>query len=274
MISRSASIALCVGIALGAATLAWAQPAPIAVYTFDDGTASNVVGNSALDGVPGSSVVFTPGGGLDGTGGAVFNRDGANSKIQVNLDLDVDQSPQLTWGAWVNRTGFDGLLQSILSIDNGGFDRSLYYDTRGGSTGYSAFNGSGVVFGAPAPLDTWTFVAAVYDQSTNQATLYVDGTSTPFATSWAPTGTTSHVFLWIGGNPSFPGEGFFGSIDNVFIFDAALTPEQIADVRTNGPFADGPTPIPTPTAAGAGLLTLSGMALWALRRARGNPQLI
>ena len=81
-------------------------------------------------------------------------------------------------------------------------------------------------------MNAWTHLAATYDGSTLR--FYVNGTQ---AASRAVTGgiTSSTNPLRIGGN-SVWGEWFNGSIDEVRIYNRALTPAQIS--------TDMNTPIP------------------------------
>jgi hypothetical protein len=82
---------------------------------------------------------------------------------------------------------------------------------------------------AGLPVNTWTHLAVTYDGQT--LTLYVNGAP---AGSKAQTGLvpTSAGVLRIGGNGIWP-EWFSGLIDNVRIYNRALTQAQIqSDMQT------------------------------------------
>jgi hypothetical protein len=97
---------------------------------------------------------------------------------------------------------------------------------------------------APLPLNSWSFVAATYDLTGGQ-TLYVDGTEVAHA---APSGplVTSDGPLRFGANFIF-GEYFLGMIDNVRIYDRALSQSEIESDMNLPIVAPTPTPSPIPS---------------------------
>jgi len=218
-----------------------------AFYTFE-GNTSDVTGNgfNAALGGGGANPTFT----ASGYEGQAMSFDGGDF-LTVTMNVNPSVMPQMTWGAWVN-VADNSPIQQVLSHDNAGYDRSLGIDWRGVTSAFSAFTGSYVVSnGGPAPLGTWTFLAAVYDNSTNSMALWVDATKVTTATAF---GSGWNSFR-IGSNPSF-GEHFNGRIDNVFVYDQALTDDQIGVIR-GGAGAIMPVPEPETYAlmlAGLGLL--------------------
>lgn len=226
----------------------------IGLYQFDDpsnlgkdtsGHANNATNNGGIFSASGYQ------------GGAV-SLDGRAAFLQVPINVDPSALPQMTWGAWVLPTATDPI-RAILSADNAGFDRDIDIDNRGGSTSYSTFTGAGVLASGVSPSTAnWTFVAAVYNQSANSMTFYVNGQSFNASTFFS----TSETFFDIGSNPTF-GQFFSGLVDNVFVYNQALTAAQVADIRANG-FSSG---VPEP--AGLALLGLGGAGLIALGRRRG-----
>src|SRR5208283_472041 len=138
-----------------------------------------------------------------------------------------------------------------------GYDRGINIDNRGGSTSWSAFTGNGVFGSGISPsTNGWTFLAAVYNQTTDSLVFYVDKNS--FSTSTNYDSDTAGYFD-IGYNPYF-GEYFTGYIDNVFVYNNALNPDQIATIRNNG----FPAAVPEPaslTLLGIGAISAIGYAL-------------
>jgi len=226
-----------------------------ALYTFE-GNFNDVSGNALHAVAGGVGPVFATG--FEGQG-ASFN--GLNDYLTVALDVNPSAMPAMTWGAWVAPTDASPIRQ-VLSHDNGGFDRSIGIDSRGAAgTGFAAFNGVGVsrVGGEPA-LGSWTFLAARYDQSSGAMTFWVNDASVSLTSNFG----SGNSFLRIASNPAFV-EYFAGSIDNVFIFDQALSDSQIASIRTGG--AAAVMAVPEPEVAA---LMLGGLAVvgWAARRRR------
>jgi hypothetical protein len=162
----------------------------------------------------------------------------------------------VTIGAWAN-ADTTGNLRTILSHDNGGFDRGLSVDNRGDGTGprYSGFTGSGVASAGPdpVPVDVWTFVSARY--FSGQLLLDVGTERVSFPADPGP----GLDITTIGKNPTF-NEFFDGQIDNVFIFNEFLSDERIDEIRQRGAAA-----IPEPAGLSALLI---GAALLVRRRAR------
>lgn len=246
---KSVCIAASAMLLLSGATQS-AQAGLIGLYQFDDasnlGKDTSGNNNDATD----HGATFTSSG---YQGGAAYF-DGA-SFLRAAIDANPSVLPQMTWGAWIKSdVGGTDPIRQVLSTDNGGYDRSLGIDNRGGGgTSLSAFTGSGVVGSGVAPSTSqWTFIAATYDQSINSMTLYVSSQSSTVTTSFG----SSQTFFDIGNNPQV-GEYFNGEIDNVFVYDQALTAGQIATVQSNGfPAA---TAVPEPSSFA--LLGLGGLGL-------------
>ena len=230
-----------------------ANAALIGLYQFND------AGNLGLDSSGNSNHATNSGATYNATGfqdGAV--RLNGSSWLRSPIDVSTAALPQLTWGAWVRPTTA-AAFQTVLSADNGNYDRQLSIDPRGGPVAWSAFTGTGVLNSAtPASTGDWTFLAAVYDQAASQLTFYVNGAVFSAATNFG----ASHGFFDIGHNPSY-GEFFSGLIDNVFVYDEALSAAQISDIRANG-FPSAPAEVPAPGMFG--LLSMAVLGMAGLRR--------
>ena len=207
----------------------------IGLYQFNDagnlGLDTSGNGNHATaTGGPG----FTASGFQDGG----LSLDGTNF-LRSPIDVNPGVLPQMTWGAWANPS-LTNFVRQVLSSDNAGFDRGLHIDSRIGGD-WATFHGGGIFDSGIAPSSgVFTFVAGVYDQGAGSMTFYVDGSSFAISTSFGG----SHPFFDIGHNPSF-GEFFVGTIDNVFVYDTALTPAEINTIRLNGFPAAAAVPEPS-----------------------------
>jgi hypothetical protein len=150
----------------------------------------------------------------------------------------------MTLEAWINPGVMSGWETVLLKERAGGLAYALYaHDGAPLAQGVAAPAGyvraqaaDRAVRGTAAIVPgTWTHIATTYD-GVNQR-LYVNGVlvntqpqSGPIAVTGAP--------LRIGGNNTFAGEFFQGLIDQVRVYNRALTgPEVLADMNEGGPTA-------------------------------------
>ena len=171
----------------------------------------------------------------EGYEGQAYYFNGTSAYLEVPLDISPDQYPRITIGVWAKPDSPDPR-QVLLSHDDGGFDRTLCIDDRGGGS-WSIFTGSGVAgVGINLPVDTtkWTFLAAGY---TNESSAYCglwascDSHSSGVYTGGQP--GAGKKSLRIGAHPW--GTDFFqGRLDNVFIFNRWLTDDELDYIREVG----------------------------------------
>jgi hypothetical protein len=219
------------------------SPALLGFYSFDD-EANPLKDDSGANRTLTAPVMpfHDPAGGIEG-GGVLFD---GSQRLAAPININPGPVPNLTMGAWVRTDVTEGL-HKIIGQDNGGWDRTLGLDNRGsdGSTHYTAFTGHDVYpvtepLAVPESNSAWTFVAAVYEQSRNLVTTYVDldvaSTNEPPLTGSASTTLGSgEATVGIGGiAPIGTGEPWIGSIDNVFFIAGALDAEQISELRNRG----------------------------------------
>ncbi len=166
--------------------------------------------------------------------GSGFSFNGADSWITIADAPSLDLSTGMTLEAWVYPTSLSGWRTVILKEIPGGLAYGLYaHDNAPNPASYvhltGATLGDGLAGPTQLPLNTWTHLAATYDGSTQR--LYVDGVqvaSEPLGGSMV----SSSDVLRIGGN-SVWGEHFSGVIDEVRVYNRALTAAEIqADRNT------------------------------------------
>ncbi len=167
------------------------------------------------------------------------------SFVDLPIDASATALPRLTWGAWVRPTAIAAEAnQEIFSTGNGGYDRALTIDHRGAPRPtWALFTGSGVHHSS-APLaeaNQWRFVAAVYDQAAQTATLYVEDPALNAGKGGLVVDRVDHAnigasrrFVRVGNHTGRYREPFAGEIDNVFLFADALTAEQLEQIRREG----------------------------------------
>lgn len=144
------------------------------------------------------------------------------TEIKVNTDINPVVMPELTVTFWA-KPDFDNKQMTIFSHDDGGFDRSMAIDSRGGGGWKWTAYCNSPIGAAKINKSKWSFVAIVFDQTKNKVLIFVDGKF------YEREGTDSGGLNYfnIGNNPSF-GDPYFGLLDDIKFFDVALSREQIS----------------------------------------------
>jgi len=177
----------------------------------------------------------------------VFN--GVNAWVTVADANPLDLTTGMTLEAWVNPTASGGgsWRNVIIKERPGGEVYNLYSNVDTNVPTVYVANTSGAVLDArgtsAVPLNTWTHLAATYDGTTLQ--LYVGGTLVGTRAIAGPM-VTSTGALRMGGN-SIWGEFFQGSVDEIRIYNRALSVTEI-QTDMNTPVGGSP-PDPPPTVA-------------------------
>ncbi len=166
----------------------------------------------------------------DGSSGNALNFDGVNDLVTVNDSASLDLSTGFTFEAWVKPASIKR--SSVVFKEQAGGSVYNLYAYEDADLWGSSFNdgvNEHVVSGAnPLPINQWTHLVSTYDGAKLQ--LYKNGV---LESSSAQSGTIkiSDGVLQIGGN-SVWGEYFQGYIDEVKIYNRALTQAEIvADMQ-------------------------------------------
>jgi PKD repeat protein len=221
------------------------QAAPIAISVLDP---SGLVASFAFDEGSGGSVSDSSGNGNNGTIAAaswgagkfgsalIFN--GTSSMVTIPDSPSLDLTTGMTLEAWVNPATLGGWRDIIYK---GPFDKYVLL----GSTPQAqtpgaggTFNGSALTGTGALPLNTWSHLAATYDRSVLR--LYVNGVQ---VASRAVTAAieVSDGPMTIGGDLDY-GQYWQGAIDNVRIYNRALTAAEIQTNMGSGSGAQRPSP--------------------------------
>jgi hypothetical protein len=158
--------------------------------------------------------------------GSALSFDGVNDWVAVADANSLDLTGALTLEAWVKPTTLGGWRTVLLKEQPGELVYALYAATSAGPPAGHVYVGGGEAdAGAPAalPLGVWTHLALSYDGS--QLRLYEDGNEVA-SRSLSGAIATSSGALRIGGNNVW-GEWFHGLIDEIRIYDHALTAGEI-----------------------------------------------
>jgi hypothetical protein len=238
-----------------------AQTGLVAAYGVNEGGGASATDTSGN----GHSGVITGSTWTAGKFGGALSFDGAADWVTINHTPLLALTSGMTLEAWVKASSVTNWRCVILKERSGGLSYGLYAGDTGGhpaafirSTGNSGdtdATGSAVL-----PLNTWVHVATTYDGATLRT--YVGGQQVA-ATSTTGAIETSTEPLRIGGN-SIWGEYFSGAIDEVRIYNRALTAAEIQTDMVTPVGVAAPTTFAlsgtiTPSAAGSGTtLSLSG----------------
>ena len=225
-------------------------------------------GNSSVGGFTATktdNVTFGTAGANSNTGtSATFN--GTSSVIQH--DWNAALNPQsFTLAMWAKSDGGAGAWHSPvtsrhdLNPDSQGY--LIYDNAPTGAWTFWSGNGTNagnwqVMDGPLAVIGEWEHIAISYDNATETKTLYVNGAEAVSANdSITPNDTTPFN---IGAGQDF-GDGFWfkGEIDDIGLWDGALSPAEIQVAMNDGVLA-----VPEPTVAG--LLALVASAAFLRRR--------
>ena len=219
------------------------------------GQTAGLVAAYGFNEVSGPTAIDASGNGNNGTisgaartasgmyGGALlFN--GTNAVVTISNSVPLELTTGMTIEAWVNPSVVNSAWRDVIYKGKDNY----YLEGTSMSAGVPGIGGTfgtsdQVLYGAVAlPTNTWTHLAATYDGTTTR--LYVNGAQ---VASQAQTGAiaTSTNPLQIGGD-SFYGQFFQGTIDEVRIYNVALTAAQIqTDMNTPLPADAQPPSAPT-----------------------------
>lgn len=160
-----------------------------------------------------------------GKAGEGFVFDGVDDYVETALDVQPSAMPTATWECWVLPGVADPARRQILGCDDGGYDRTVGIE----SSTFTVFVGSGVWYPIGITPNRWQHIAVVYTPT--NVVFYKNGVA--FYYNAAPTGGTTANRLQIGRNPGF-GEHFEGRIDEVGIYNRAISAAEIQSIYNNG----------------------------------------
>ena len=246
-------------------TVANLQPTGlVAAYAFNEGTGTTTAdasGNGNTGAL--SNATWTAAGRFGGA--LVFN--GTNARVTVPNTSSLRLTTGMTLEAWVYPTATLTSWRAILAKTVDGYYLMASSAPNNRPAIGATWTAGNQNLAAPSALalNTWTYLAATFDGATVR--LYVNGTQVASQVQTSPLAPTSGT-LQIGGD-SYPNEFFSGRIDEVRIYNRALTAGEIqADmtIAVGGPPAPDTTPptvaINSPVAGATvvGFVSISAMA--------------
>ena len=242
------------GVGVAVSNTAPASPGLVAAYGFDE-TSGSIVGdssgNSNSGSITGAARIVA------GKYGGALSFNGSSNLVSVPDSNSLDLTSGMTLEAWVKPTTLGAFKTVVLKEAPGDLSYGMYASSAYGGSGVSRPSAwiAGTDVGATTALPTgaWSHLAATYDRTSFK--LYINGTQ---VASKAFTGaiTPSTGALKIGGN-SIWGEYFNGQIDEIRVYNRALSPSEIAADR-DAPISGGSPPPPSDTTAPTVSLTSPG----------------
>jgi hypothetical protein len=194
----------------------------IASYNFNEGS-GNTLNDRSGKGHTGtnSGATWT----TQGKYGGALSFDGINDWVTVNHAADLDLATGMTLEAWVRPTSLAAWRTVLLKERPGGLVYSLYAsnDESLAETDVKVVSDIGTAALSTLLLNTWSHVAVTSDGTTLR--LFVNGVEVGNRHLDGPMATSTGV-LRIGGNSVWK-EFFVGGIDEIRIYNRALTPAEI-----------------------------------------------
>jgi hypothetical protein len=199
-------------------------PGLVAAYSFNEGTGTTVTdlsSNNNTGAISGAS--WTTGGRF----GSALAFNGIDARVTINDAPSLRLTTGMTLEAWVNPSNVTSNWRDVIYKGNDNYYLEATSDNFGKPVGGGSF---GRTYGtATLAENTWTHLAVTYDSA--NVRLYVNGaqvSSVPKTTAIA----TSANPLEIGGDSVF-GQFFQGLIDEVRVYNRALSPAEIVtDMNT------------------------------------------
>ena len=203
---------------------------PIAHWKLDDAT-----GFTAVDSIGGhngtleNGPVWSTSGQIDGA----LRFDGLNDRVIVPHDDTLSLTSAFTISAWIkNESPTMSGTHRILSKESSGTNDNYWLSEQNGQLWFGV-GGQFFSPGGSMALGQWYHVAASFDSAAGEVRMYIDGTELlTQSTSVSLTSNTDSIY--IGAN--WQGEKYWdGLLDDVRLYDTALSSEVVAEVAASAP---------------------------------------
>ncbi len=213
-----------------------ADPSLVAWYRFD-GNALDSSGNE-LHGTEMGDPTYEA-----GVFGQAISLDGDGDYVDCGLAPEFDITDYITFTYWIKVVAFDKSWNTVLSRGDDSWRSSRAGENNFMEAAVSGTSGDWTYGVTPVDDEQWHHIGWVYDGTMNY--LYVDGEVDATEESTGQI-TVSSFPLWIGDNSQATGRFWTGLIDDVLIFNRALSQEEVQRIMQSSlgetPQALGPNP--------------------------------
>jgi Concanavalin A-like lectin/glucanases superfamily len=204
----------------------------VAWWTFDSASQANSILNGYTGSLAGGAQISASGKGSPITGetgntGLVLN--GTSANVTTNLTTQQEFTAAATFNVWVNlgsTPAKSGHIYEILAKSQAGNDLDLQVETDG-SVHFYTDNGTSTSF-KPASLTGWHMLTAEYDIAAKTRKIFWDGKQVASSTPGAHSASTQP--FTIGASAVLAGRFFNGSIDEVSLWNRALTATEVTAI--------------------------------------------
>ena len=217
----------------------------VGVWLFDEGE-GDIAADSSGKGNDGE-IMGDPAW-VDGKFGSALEFDGASSHVSVPDSESLNPTTAITLGAWIYPKGFTGNGNGLLTKE-AQYILGLNWPQSGNAQKLNLWLtiGGWILFASDdeVPADSWSHVAITYDGSTKK--LYIDGNLVDLgvfngADLQGEIGTSANDILIAQGNTGVGAQAFEGLIDEIAVFNVALTETDIRDFMRGWSFLLAVTP--------------------------------
>jgi glucose/arabinose dehydrogenase len=210
------------GLSLSATFQPASTPGLIAAYSFNEGSGTTLIDRN---GHGHTGTLTGPTWTTAGRNGGGLSFDGVNDSVRIGDHAELDLTTGMTVEAWVRPTALNGWRTIAFKEQAAHMTYALYASTTTGQPTGQAYVGGQRDARGPSAIasGTWTHLAVTYDGTTVR--LYVNGAEMR-AVPGGGAMTVSSGPLKLGGNAIW-NEWFAGTMDDVRIYNRALTPAQI-----------------------------------------------
>ncbi|GAA4473810.1 LamG-like jellyroll fold domain-containing protein [Phytohabitans houttuyneae] len=167
-----------------------------------------------------------------GRSGSALQFNGANQYVDTGAAI-LDTTAGYTASAWVRLDSLGGF---ATAVSQDGDSHSAFFLQYSGADNRFAFSFAGIRALAPAAPETgrWYHLTGVRDLTTGSLTLYVDGQRAGTANACLGDRSSGHTVIGRGKFNGNPVDHWRGALDQVRVYDRALSAAEVAQLYTSG----------------------------------------